>query len=375
MRAVLLLLLCAIACPAYAGGGIRFVLPAVKNTASKLPQEIELQRLISQQMSRAALYSQTAKWAQQNRADYFSSSSTLPFQRMATIASLPEQTDPLFALRNEQMALPWFETIEKDLAFLREQQPAIEQTLEISHVLPDELEYADLIPPQARKIYVGEEHNQPAIYKAFEKMVFQYQSRYPDRKIIILTEFVSDRLHPWQMPGQSIGRWEMPLRRNNRNFAFFNKFMKAGIEVIGLENVAYIKEHEALITPEESQSQSVYGMQERNAHWRQIISYVSSQHPQAVLFIYAGSMHTHYRAPFTLANPSAQNFVFQLEADYLGADMPFGFVMADSPLTRTDGLHATVLHWMEKDPVFRTRSGFDACVILPRLVEENKWKN
>ena len=83
-------------------------------------------------------------------------------------------------------------------------------------------------------------------------------------------------------------------------------------------------------------------------------------------------MYTHYRAPFTLANPSTQNFVFQLEADYLGADMPFGFVMAGNPLTRTDGLHATVLHWTEKDPVFRTRSGFDACVILPRLVEENK---
>ena len=158
----------------------------------------------------------------------------------------------------------------------------------------------------------------------------------------------------------------MPLRRNDDDFTFFTKFIKQGIEVIGLENVAYIKAHEALITPSESQAESVYGMQERNAHWRQIISTVAARNPGAVLFIYTGNMHTHYRAPFSLSNPSPQNFVLQLESRTMGTDMPFGFVMSQEPFTRTYGNKLTVLRWTDKDPVFRTRSGFDACILFPR---------
>ena len=264
------------------------------------------------------------------------------------------------------MALQWFETIEKDLQFLQAQREAIYNTLHVRRVTAQEINYADLIPDTARKIFVGEEHNQPAIYQAFEQLILQYRHKYPQRQVIILTEFVSDRLLPWQTPGRPVGRLEMPLRRNDKDFAFFNKLIKAGVMVIGLENVSYIKDHESLITPSESEYESVYGMQERNAHWRHILSYVADQYPEAVLFIYAGSMHTHYRAPFTLAASSPQNFVLQLEADHLGPDMPFGFVMKKEAFTRAYNDKLTVLSWDKKDPVFRTRSGFDACIIFPQ---------
>jgi len=107
-------------------------------------------------------------------------------------------------------------------------------------------------------------------------------------------------------------------------------------------------------------------MQERNAHWRHIMSYVADQHPDATLFIYTGNMHTHYRAPFSLATPSPQNFVIQLESGSLGSDMPFGYVMRNSPFVQADGRKLTVLNWSGKDLVFRTRSGFDVCIIFPR---------
>ncbi len=341
------------------------------NTAKTLvlPQAA-LQRTVAAQMDRAIFQaSHAARLAQANREAYFSSAQTLPFQGMATVsapaAQLPAR-DALFAFKNDKMALRWFETIEKDVNFLQDMHTSIAKSLEVKRIAPQEMDYAALIPAQARKIFVGEEHNTPAIYQAFEQMIFQYQQRYPRRKIIILTEFVSDRLFPWQQPGQPVSRWEMPLRRHDDDFTFFTKFIKRGIDIIGLENVAYVKEHETLITPSESQAQSVYGMQERNAHWRQIISAVAARNPEAVLFIYTGSMHSHYRAPFSLSNPSPQNFVLQLESRTLGTDMPFGFVMSQEPFTQAYGNKLTVLRWTDKDPVFRTRSGFDACILFPR---------
>ena len=322
-------------------------------------------------MDRAVLNaSRTAQLAHANRLAYFRSAKTLPFRRMATLSApahyLPAPTDPLFSLQNDKIAFQWFETIEKDLHFLQAKYRELSRAVQVRRADMHNFNYAQLISPEARKIFIGEEHRQPAIYQAFETLVLQYQQRFPTRRLMILTEFVSDRLFPWQKPGLPVGQLEMFLRRNNADFAFFNKLIQAGIPVIGLENIRYIKDHEALITPSESQYESVYCMQERNPHWRQIINYVSAQYPDAVLFIYTGSMHTHYRAPFTLSSASPQHIVLQLEAGTLGADMPFGYVMKNSPLVRAQNGQLTVLSWGPKDPVFRTRSGFDACIIFPQ---------
>ncbi len=365
-RVLICTLLFTVTVPVWAGGGITLFRQAARRVSA--PQEARLQRLISLQMQRAALNtavtSKTARLAQANRAAFLNSPRTLPFQAMAPLAQRPQEVDPLFALRNDQMAFAWFETIEKDLTFLQRHKRMLLRTITTRYSSINEVDYSALIPASARKIYVGEEHYQPLIYEAFEKLIFQYQARYPDRKIIILTEFVSDRLLPWQLPGRPVTRLEMPLRRNDNDFKFFNRFLRAGIEVVGLENVAYVKEHEALITPSEDESQSVYGMQERNAHWRNIINYVAKKNPDATLFIYAGSMHTHYRAPFSLATPSAQNFVLQLEVGHLGTDMPFGYVMQKTPFATTKEGKVAILSWPEKT-AFSTRSGFDACVIFP----------
>lgn len=335
-----------------------------------LPQEVRFQKLLSTHMDRAILNnSKVAQLAHTNREAFFRSAKMAPFKAMATLSAptryLPKQADPLFALQNDKMALAWFEPIEKDLAFLQDQREAIYQAIRINRSFPSAINYTALVAPEVRKIYIGEEHGKPLIYQAVTDLLLQYHAKYPDRKLILLTEFVSDRLFPWQIPGKSVNRLDIVLRRNNKDFAFLNQLLKAGVEIVGLENVSYIKEHEALITPSDSQAESVVGLQERNAHWRRIISHVAEKNPQAILFIYTGSMHTHYRAPFTLANPSPQNFVLQLESGRLAKDMPFGFVMYKESFTHAFGPKATVLTWSDKDPVFRTRSGFDACIILP----------
>ncbi len=340
-------------------------------TRASAAQETRLQALITRQLNRSSSFSPVvARLAQQDRLAYFNTAQFMPFQGMATL-SVPTATAPLqepdvlFAAQNDKIAFPWMDIVDKDLQFLTTHQAELLKTLRTARIGADEINYAALIPPHVRKIYVGEEHHQPVIYHAFEQLVLQYQKAYPNRPLIVLTEFVSDRLLPWQKPGRPVHTLELPLRQNSHQFAFLKNLMRQQIRVIGLENVAYIKEHEALITPAETQAQSVYGLQERNAHWRRIIDEVAVQNPHAVLFIYAGSMHTHYRAPFTLSNPSDQNFVLQLEVHQLGPDMPFGYVMQNYPFVRSVEQDVTVLSWPQADTVFRTRSGFDTCLIFP----------
>ncbi len=346
-------------------GGRPWFRPVIKKVAPRT----HLKTITLSRMERAAwASSRTAQFALTNREAYFKSAQAIPFQSMATltapVSQLPVAPDPLFALRNDKMALPWFETIEKDLLFLHKHKKEIKEVLKVQQAALQKINYASFIPETARKIFVGEEHYQPIIYEAFEKMIYQYQARFPDRKIIILTEFMSDRLFPWQKTGRPISRFEMGQRKNDSDFNFFDNFIKQGIEVVGLENVSYMKAHESLITPSESQAESVYGMQERNAHWRQIIEEVQARNPRAILFIYTGSLHSHYRAPFSLAAPSMQTFVMQWEVGFLDVDVPFGYVMRQEPFTKAKQ-DVSVLLW-PKASAFSVRSGFDACFIFPK---------
>ena len=311
----------------------------------------------------------TPKAVQAARLDskaYMRLSQEAPFHQMAPVSApavVLRPLDPVFAAKNDALAWPWLSVVDKDLQFLQEYKKEMLNVLKVSYLPIKDINYASFIPSTARKIYVGEEHWQPVIYEAFEKLIFQYQKMYPQRQIIVLAEFVSDRLFPWQEPGRPVRPLEMPFRQNNAIFSFFNRFVKKGIQVVGLEDVAYVQEHAEMITPFDNEAQSVKGMKERNEHWRNIIDRVATQNPQAVLFIYAGSLHTHYRAPYSLANSSPQNFVLQLETNTLGKDIPFGFVMQNETFVQSVPEKVTVLSW-PKSSAYSTRSGFDACLLF-----------
>ncbi len=345
---------------------------AVSAPAASRGRRIKNNARLNRAITRRAV--STPKAVQAARLDskaYMRLSQEAPFHQMAPVsapAAVLKPLDPVFAAKNDALAWPWLSVVDKDLQFLQEYKADMLNVLKVSYLPIKGINYASLIPPTARKIYVGEEHWQPVIYEAFENLIFQYQKMYPQRQIIVLAEFVSDRLFPWQEPGRPVRMLEMPFRQNNATFSFFNRFVKKGIEVIGLEDVAYVQEHAEMITPFDNEAQSVKGMKERNEHWRNIIDRVAAQNPKAVLFIYAGSLHTHYRAPYSLANSSPQNFVLQLETNTLGKDIPFGFVMQHEPFVQSVPDKVTVLSW-PKFSAYSTRSGFDACLLFtqPKL--------
>ena len=275
------------------------------------------------------------------------------------------EEDFRFNRNNDLLAERWREVTARDLALMQQRKTEILRSLEI-FVPQEPINLAKLIPPTAKYIQVGEEHGFAPLRKAFEEMVLGYQALYPERKIIVLTEFVFDRTLPLsEKTGDPVSLLALKYRRISSDFRFLGRFVKRGIEVVGLEDERYFRSHQKLITPFFRQVESVYGMKQRNEHWRKIIEEVRQRAPQAVLFIYTGNMHVHYRAPFSLARASSQLFVIQLLANDLGADLPFGAVMQRESFAQvSSGKSPTILSWKKNSP-YRIVSGFDACIIFP----------
>ena len=293
----------------------------------------------------------------------------LPSQSMAVASSkeieLQTEEERRFNAVNDRMAQAWQSVTRRDIAVMQRRKAHMRQTLQVEYP-KGPVNYADLIPPDAKFIAVGEEHGFAPLRRAFETLVWQYQQKYPERKIIILTEFVFDRTLPLsEKTGEPVSSLELWFRRISPDFRFLEKFVKRGIQVIGLEDERYFRSHQKLISPSFRQVESVYGMKQRNDHWRRIIEQVRQQEPEAVFFVYAGNMHVHYRAPFSVAAASPQVFVLQLLAQDIGNDLPFGAVMQQESFSRpaAGSPYPVILSWPENNP-YSILSGFDACLVF-----------
>lgn len=274
------------------------------------------------------------------------------------------ERDLNFSITNDQIALDWLQVSARDLRVLRSQKARIFNLLRSDIVLPT-YNYAALIPPEASYIAVGEVHGHKELRKNFVDIVLQYQKLHPERRIIILTEFLSDRGFS-SVTGEPVPLEDIPHRVSTDDFYFLSIFPRKGIELIGLEDWGFMYRHQHMISPSFSQAESVYGLKKRNEHWVKIINKVRQKNPEAVFFIYTGGMHVLYHAPFTLSRASGHFFVIQQFADNIGGEIPFGEAMKDTPFVES-GRRGKVISWKGNTP-FRQVSGFDAAVLLPSFV-------
>lgn len=368
---LLLFLLAGLTAPACAASGgpgwslwVKKIFGAAPAKAPVLEKAISSQALAAQAAHRSAVLSLNPTrllpppdWAQ-------------PYQNMAVTSSkkiVPAtEEERHFNSVNDRMAQAWRRVIERDIAVMQRRKANMLEQLQVAYPAGP-VDYAALIPEEAKFIAVGEEHGFAPLRQAFETLVLQYRKKYPQRKIIILTEFVFDRTLPLsEKTGEPVSSLALRFRRVSPDFRFLEKFIKRGIPVVGLEDERYFRNHQRLISPSFRQVESVYGMKQRNDHWRRIIEQVRQQDPDAVFFIYAGNMHVHYRAPFAVVGASPQVFVLQLMAQDIGTDLPFGAVMKNEPFARVPEKTAfpEVLSWPQNSP-YSVLSGFDACLIFP----------
>lgn len=374
MRVFLTLLLClGLAGPLSAepGGWAAWLKKVFQpRVSTRVPRSAALEQAVASR-ALAAQMAHRAAWTQLN-------AKALPVplnihgaaQNMAAASSpswVPAtEAERRFKAVNDRLAQEWQYLTERDIAVMQRRKAHMIQTLRVEYP-KGPVNYADLIPPEARFIAVGEEHGFAPLRRTFETLVWQYRKKYPNRKIVVLTEFVFDRTLPLsEKTGEPVSSLAFRFRRISPDFRFLEKFIKRGIHVIGLEDERYFRSHQALISPAFRQVESVYGMKQRNDHWRRIIAYVRRQEPEAVFFVYTGNLHVHYRAPFSLVKASPQVFVLQLMAQDVGTDLPFGAVMQQEPFAQVpaQATRPTVLTWPRHSP-YSILSGFDACLVFP----------
>lgn len=162
---------------------------------------------------------------------------------------------------------------------LQRKQAVLENTLSLP--LGGANDWVKQIPSQAKMIFIGEYHL-PKIQIQVASLLQAYRRMYPDRQVILLTEFATD----------SYPRF-LSLHEKEENFylgRFFSMFPKRSIKTAGLEEEACINTYVKNVVGMHI-SASVLGITVRNAHWLKRINMWRAQYPNAVFFIYTGAGH------------------------------------------------------------------------------------
>lgn len=221
------------------------------------------------------------------------------------------------------------------------------------------------VPSQAKYLLLGEVHERPEIIEFVLQFVHGYRAKFPNRKIIFLTEFLPS------YPDKSFSLRHM-TNSIDVYVPAFQSLLRSGVPVKGLESryVAYnLAEGVFSSGISEEKRMDIWtspeGMRLRNQFWLQQISRWRRKYPNAVFIIYAGEQHISYNEPFSLSQqlPADEVFVAQLFPKWIphcnemtvletvGED--WGYSFAQEP----------VLRW--KDPVLRRIAGADIRLRIP----------
>lgn len=172
---------------------------------------------------------------------------------------------------------------------LSRRQTVLENTLHLP--LGRAADWVKQIPPQAKIIFMGEYHL-PQIQIQAASLMKAYQQMYPNRQIILLTEFAPDT-YPALLSARE-------KEENNYLEKFFSLFPKRSIKTAGLEEKTCINTQVTHVSGEHI-SGSALGVAARNTHWLRLIYKWRAQYPQAVFFVYTGGGHCMLDELFSLS--------------------------------------------------------------------------
>lgn len=170
------------------------------------------------------------------------------------------------------------------------------------------------INPQAQYILLGEEHDHAQVQKFVVRFLQTYQKTYPDKKVILLTEFLP--------VGRKRIRDLQDMLEEDPNYArVFASALRLNMQVWGLEQ-KYVSREAARVTPEhqvtDARKIDLWALPEamrlRNRSWMDQLNQLRQQYPNAVFILYAGMDHVDYSASFSVAAqlPPERTFVASL---------------------------------------------------------------
>lgn len=267
---------------------------------------------------------------------------------------LPHQDNGLeqaAVLRNNRLELASRLLFEHAIRRLRAHRADIKAHLQYAR----SADLVSLIPAEAKFIFLGEVHHQPAIEKQILYILAHYRKKYPERKIMVLTEFVLDT-------DVSLLPREMDQRVTSKR-AFFDLLMKWRIPIFGLEEPAARADAGEEIFSETGNptflSATALSVQTRNRHWIKQIQAMHESYPDMIFFIYAGLGHTEYNFPAAVSAAFNPKETFAMDF-FVGKRLRF------TPFDRAfSGVFSGPGVWYWKDPRYARLAGFDVSVVLP----------
>lgn len=171
-------------------------------------------------------------------------------------------------------------------------------------------ELAALMNDQYKYIFLGEMHHVPAIQKEVEQFLVQYRSRYPDKQVIFLTEF---------LPNTQTREYRRRLSRVLIPYADIWRTAEVlKMPVVGLDPVWLFKHNSPIMWVFKDNSlekeQMWYSLEitrQRNQLWRKTIEALRAKYPKAVFIFHTGATHVEYNEPFSLGRdfPKEETFV------------------------------------------------------------------
>ncbi len=239
------------------------------------------------------------------------------------------QTGKYLAARNNRLFLQEMRRMKKVWAQIDENLPRLqaEATATQQPNTPPPVWLAEILPPSATNLFIGEAHGYPEIHQFVAQLTHQLRARQPDREIILFTEFLPENFK-WTGRRPSITEVPEVLQKY---YPIWDKALQEHVQVIGLElpnavddycEVRYLNALGAL--DKQSVWSSLEGVRLRNERWQKTLATYRAQHPNALFIIYTGADHSMYNHPFTLATPNEHSFVSVLYPDRYAAFVPSG---------------------------------------------------
>ena len=238
--------------------------------------------------------------------------------------------------------------------------PIEQDMIWLAKELPDELNY----------LLIGEYHSFPQIQQSIAPFLRQVRQRFPERKIILLTEFLEEGT-----------QWEpsMPSFLPPTYSLVWREAAHQDISILGLEpsfvhdpfanpNLSVLTGQNFLGMPIESY-QNLYpwmtleGISIRNNRFLQTIEHVRQQNPDALLIVFAGAWHTEENHPYSLGK-----LLRDLGNVFTITFCPEEFETPFDQLTKKNFLDVRILNLT--DPKLRQLAGFHVQIRIPETPVE-----
>lgn len=223
-----------------------------------------------------------------------------------------EKTSNFFIARNNRILQREIRRLEKWNKDFQQNWPAIKKELFLNKQPPKGQEMQWVIanmPKDVTTVYVGEEHDFPAIQTQIADLLVQLRSQNPEREIFLFTEFLPS---DFVWTAQSKVKKLPAFLQKEEYIAIWNQAVKQDIAVVGLETphlfstsvsvYQHVYEEQAAVPRAEAKDfwETLEGMRLRNTYWQTVLQRYRQEHPDALFVVYSGAGHLLYNQPYAL---------------------------------------------------------------------------